>query len=296
MSGGWSTTPPRAEETPSRPPRPWWWAFLAVGVLAIALIVWQPWGGASPAAAPTGSPRPTSTEPSVAPSLVPPPLSTLKPDPSLTSTSNTVTRPPAPGQDTVFDATSAGALFVTTEQIAGALPSSVGAIAPSAVAPPGWGLPPGGSIVPASCQVARTVVATAPPGYEARDWVGGTAFSLRQEVTLLATPTDARRAFASLVGTVDACATYTEVTPGVGVGRWVTLPAVEGDGLYPSIVQQVRFDQTATRNGYRGHLLVGNAIVTWTAWTTDGIDTIGPPDSLAAIMQDRALAAVQAAG
>ena len=228
MSGGWSTTPPRAEETPSRPPRPWWWAFLAVGVLAIALIVWQPWGGASPAAAPTGSPRPTSTEPSVA--------------------------------------------------------------------PPGWGLPPGGSIVPASCQVARTVVATAPPGYEARDWVGGTAFSLRQEVTLLATPTDARRAFASLVGTVDACATYTEVTPGVGVGRWVTLPAVEGDGLYPSIVQQVRFDQTATRNGYRGHLLVGNAIVTWTAWTTDGIDTIGPPDSLAAIMQDRALAAVQAAG
>jgi hypothetical protein len=268
---------------------------VAGAVVAIALLVWQPWDTARPVAAPVDSPTPTATEPSVAPSLVPPPLPSLTPDPSLTSTSNVAST--APGQNTVFDATSSQALFVTSEQIAGALPSSVGPITPSFVPSPGWGLPQGGSVTPASCTVARTVVATAPSSYSVRQWTGDATFSLRQELTLLPAPLDTQRAFASLVGTVDACASYVEVVPGVGAGKWVTQPALEGDGLYPSIVQQVTFEgQSSTLNGYRGHLLVGNAIVTWTALTQDSIATLGPPDGLSAIMQDRALAAVQAAG
>ncbi len=151
-------------------------------------------------------------------------------------------------------------------------------------------------MIPASCQVARTVVAQPPTGYEARDWAGD-AVTFRQEVTLMDAATAAHGAFATLVGTVDACAQYTEVDPVTGAGRWTTQPAVQGQGLYPSLVQQVTFDgPVTTTNGYRGHLLVGNAIVTWTVWTTDAADTLGPPDGLAGIVQDRALAAVRAAG
>jgi hypothetical protein len=275
---------------------PWWWLLAGVVVVAVALLVWQPWDGAATEAAPTGSPTPSATEPVIEPSLLPP-LPSLGPSPSLSSTSNVEPGPTPPGQDTVFDATSSQALFATADQIAGALPTTVGTIVPSTAPAPGWGLPANASIQPATCLVARTVVAQPPTAYAVRDWTGGTAFTFRQEVTLLASPVEAQRAFATLVGTVDACASYTVVDPtGTAAGRWVTQPAIEGAGLYPSIVQQLTVQgQSATTNGYRGHLLVGNAILTWTASTTDAVGSLGPPDGLSALAQDRALAAVQAA-
>jgi hypothetical protein len=265
-------------------------------LLVVGLLVWQPWDGSDTAASPTDSPTPTRTEPTIEPSLLPPAPS-FGPNPSLSSTSNVEPGPTPPGQDMVFDAVSSQALFVTADQIGGAVPSAVGPIVPSTTPAPGWGLPANGATIPSSCLVARTVVAQPPQAYAVRDWMGGTAFTFRQEVTLLATPTDAQRAFATLVGTVDACASYTVVDPtGDTGGRWVTQPAIEGVGLYPSVVQQLTIQQqTATTNGYRGHLLVGNAIVTWTATTTDNVSTLGPPDGVSAIVQARALAAVQAA-
>lgn len=293
MSGGWSTTPPRADEPRSRP-RAGWWLLGALVVLAVALLAWQPWDGSQPVALPTTNPAPDVTSPE--PSLTPEPLPSLEPSPGLTSTSNVEPGPTPPGQDTTFDLIGAQALFVTAQQVAGALPPGVGEVSPSTAPAPSWGLPEGGVVIPASCLVARTVVETAPAGYEARDWTGK-AVTFRQEVTLLDTPTTAHRAFATLVGTVDACAQYTEVAPASGNTRWTTQPAIEGEGLYPSIVQQVELEgQTATTNGWRGHLLVGNAIVTWTMWTADDVDTLGPPDGVAGIVQDRALAAVRAAG
>ena len=297
MSGGWSTTPPRTDETPSRSPAPWWWVLAGIVVVAVALLVWQPWDGVASTASPSETSTSSPPEPSIEPSLLPPPLPSLSPNPSLTSTSNVEPGPTPPGQDTVFDATSSLALFVTADQIASALPGSVGSIVPSTQPAPGWGLPPGGAVVPASCLVARTVVAQAPTGYTARDWTSDTSFTFHQEVTLLDSPLAAQRAFAALVGTVDACAAYTEVNPSEGTGRWQTQPAIEGDGLYPSIQQQVTFEgQATTTNGFRGHLLVGNAIVTWTAWTTDPAASLGSPDGLSAVLQDRALAAVRAVG
>lgn len=273
---------------------PWWWALAGAVLLIVALLVWQPWDGAATVASPTGSPTPTPTEPTIEPSLLPP-LPSFGPSPPLSSTSNVEPGPTPPGRDTVFDAVTSQALFVTADQIGGALPTTIGPIVPSTA--PGWGLPVNGQILPASCQVAATVVAQPPPAYAVRDWTGGTAFTFRQEVTVLATPADAQRAFATLVGTVDACASYTVLDPtGQTGGRWVTQPAIEGVGLYPSIVQQLMIEQQAgTTNGYRGHLLVGNAIVTWTAMTTDGIGTLGAPDGISTIVQARALAAVQAA-
>jgi len=125
-----------------------------------------------------------------------------------------------------------------------------------------------------------------------------------QEVTLLADPAAARTAFAALVTTVDRCPEYAQVTGPDTTGTdttatWTADPAIEGQGLYPSIVQPLRTTAAARDAvGYRGHLLVGNAIVTWTVQTTgaSGTDGLGPVDDLAAIVQDRALAAVRSLG
>ena len=250
MSGGWSTTPPRADEPRSRPRATGAWVLLGVlVVLAAALLVWRPWAGSPPVALPTTTPTPVTTLTPPEPSASPDPLPSLAPSPGLTSTSNVEPGPTPPGQTTVFDLTGAQALFVTAEQVTGALPPDVGQLATSTAPAPGWGLPEGGAIIPASCRVARTVVADAPAGYAARDWVGD-AVTFRQEVTLLGTTTEAHRAFATLVGTVDACAAYTEVDPSTGNARWTTQPAIEGEGLYPSVVQQVELIRSFDNKRY----------------------------------------------
>ena len=116
-------------------------------------------------------------------------------------------------------------------------------------------------------------------------------------MTLLADPATARTAFAALVTAVDGCPEYAQVTGTDTTAAWTADPAIEGQGLYPSIVQPLRTTVAArVAVGYRGHLLVGNAIITWTVQTTGaaGTNGLGPVGDLAALVQDRALAAARA--
>ena len=116
-------------------------------------------------------------------------------------------------------------------------------------------------------------------------------------------PAAAREAFRALVTTVDACPEYSQVNPDVDGATWTAEPAIEGQGVYPSIVQEITHSAEGSEvPGYRGHMLVGNAIVTWTAEAlADGdrdaaLATLGDAASLSAMVQDRAQAAVRSLG
>lgn len=299
MSGGSSAAPPR-DAGRGRPRVPWWVLFVVLAAAVVALA-WQPWasGGASVAAPtpalssagplPVPVPSPSATDDAAVPSVPP------SPDSTLTSTSNTVpTAPPPtfPGSATAFDEAGALELFVTADQLASTILAAADGVVP--VAAPGWGLPTGSVVTPGPCLVARTIVTRAPVGFVARQWTGA-GLTYEEQVALLGDPTAARAAFATLVGQVDACPQYTQ--SGAGGGTWTTQPAVEGQGLYPSIVQQVAFEGSGRQTeGFRGHLLVGNAIVTWTTLTAGDLEGLGAVEDLSAIVQDRALAAVRASG
>jgi hypothetical protein len=267
--------------TPGRSRIGWWW--LLVAVLAIGLVaalVAQPWA-------------PVETEPPVTHST------TITPTPSTAPS----TPPPSivvPGADSVFDATTAPALFVTTADLLADVPAAAPEIrltVASGQLP--WGLPLGSTIVPPECLVAATVVAMPPPWYDALVW-GNDTLSFQQEVLLLPDPTAARDAFRTLVTTVDACPEYSQVNPGMDGATWTAEPAIEGQGVYPSIVQEVNHSaEGAEIPGYRGHVLVGNAIVTWTAEAlTTGtpqaaLATLGDPADLSAMVQMQAQEAVR---
>jgi len=309
VSGGWTTTPPGEGEKSPQSHSSWWW-WLVLVALVVALLIWRPWSRSPSLAAATASPapdasasQPASSTPAPSASFpsppAPSPTLSLPPVPSptadATSTSNAVAPPTPPGTDLTFDGTGAQQLFVTADELAGALPA-VGDFVASTQPTDTWGLPAGAIVTPAACQVARTVVLTPPLGYQVRAW-SGNAVTFQQEVTLLAEPASAQRAFATLVSTVDECAQFTETDLVTGDASWLTQPAVEGAGAYPSIVQQVALTTTSgTTTGYRGHLLVGNAIVTWTLWSPNGVDALGLTDGLSGIVQNQALAAAQAAG
>ena len=268
------------------------WRVLTVAVaLLVVLLVWHPWAG-TPQPPPSPTPTPVET---------PTPTPTPTPSPKRTP----VPTASPPGSATVFDIATAQGLFVTDQQLVETIPDAAAGvrrtIGPGQLA---WGLPAGASVLPVSCTVARTVVELSPPGgYDARGYTTDTLVWV-QEVTLLADPAAARTAFAALVTTVDRCPEYAQVTGPDTTGTdttatWTADPAIEGQGLYPSIVQPLRTTAAARDAvGYRGHLLVGNAIVTWTVQTTgaSGTDGLGPVDDLAAIVQDRALAAVRSLG
>lgn len=280
--------------------RAWWAVALAVALAVLALLVWRPWQGsgapvAEPSSGADAGPATPSATPTTAPSPKPSP-SPPTPDSALSSTSNG--RPTTPSLPTGrFDATTARGLFVTAEQLAGTVPAAHAGLTASDEAPAVWGLPAGAMIVPADCGVALTIVTDEPAAFEAQAWAGD-AVAFRQEVTLLASASAARAAFATLVGTVDACPQYREADATAGGETWTAQPAIEGLGLFPSIVQDVSVQMPdAVDNGYRGHLLVGNAIVTWTARTpSTAAEALGPAEGLSAIVQDRALAAVRALG
>ena len=100
---------------------------------------------------------------------------------------------------------------------------------------------------------------------------------------LLPDPAAAREAFRELVTTVDACPKYSQVNAGVDGATWTAQPAIEGQGVYPSIVQEITLRRGHDAPAYRGHMLVGNTIVTWTAESRATIDqdaalaTLGDP-------------------
>jgi hypothetical protein len=254
----------------------------AIGL--VTALVAQPWAPVQTEPLPTPTGTPTSPEPSAAPS---------SPSPSVAP----------PGAATVFDATTAPALFVTEDDLLTDVPAADPEVTLRITSGMlSWGLPAGSTVEPAGCTTAVTVVATPPPWFDALLW-GNDAMSFEQEVVLLADPAAAREAFRQLVTTVDACPEYRQVNAEVDGARWTADPAIEGQGVYPSIVQEVTHSAEGSDvPGYRGHLLVGNAIVTWTAQAlTPGnpdaaLATLGDADSLSEMVQTRAQSAVRSAG
>ncbi len=223
--------------------------------------------------------------------------------PTETATPTPSPSVPVPGADAVFDATTAAALFVTSDELVATVPAAEPGVDPVLSAGElAWGLPEGSTVDPPECTAAVTVVDTPPPWFDARMWTNE-ALSFEQEVVLLADPGAAREAFRQLVTTVDACPTYSQVNPGIDGATWTTEPALEGQGVYPSIVQELTHSAEGTDEpGYRGHMLVGNTIVTWTAQSLAPGDrdaalaTLGDPETLSAMVQDQARSAVQALG
>ncbi|MBO3084824.1 sensor domain-containing protein [Cellulomonas fengjieae] len=281
MSG--STPPPDVAGEPQRGRTGWRWPLVVVLALAcLTVLVLMPWTPVEtePDLTETG----TTAEPTVEPSTPASPVA-------------------QPGSDAVFDATTAPALFVTAADLVAGVPAAEpGVDAQITAGQLPWGLPAGSTIDPAECTIAATVVATPPPWYDALMW-GNEALAFEQEVVLLPDPATAREAFRSLVTTVDACPEYSQVNLGVDGGTWVTEPAIEGQGVYPSIVQEVTQSAEGTEvPGYRGHLLVGNTVVTWTAEALEAGDreaalaTLGDPTTLSALVQDRAQSAVRSLG
>ena len=281
MSG--STPPPDAGARRSHVG--WWW--LIVAVLAIALVtalVAQPWAPVETEPTPTV----TDTEPTTAPTTQPPSLA-----PSVAP----------PGADAMFDATTAPTLFVTSAELLADVPAAepeVRQLITSGQLP--WGLPAGSTVEPPECTAAVTVVSTPPAWFDALMW-GNDAMSFEQEVVLLPDPAAAREAFRELVTTVDGCPEYSQVNLGIDGATWAAEPAIEGQGVYPSIVQEITHSaEGSTIPGYRGHMLVGNTIVTWTAEALAqgnrdaALATLGDPASLSAMIQDRAQSAVQSLG
>lgn len=263
-----------------------WWVVVALVVALVAVLLWQPWQ------APDPDPAPPLGTPSASTSDVP----TTSPEPTSTPTPSVV---PPPGADAVFDAATAGTLFLTAADVEGAVP---GATTVTRGVEPGsrpWGLPAGSSVEPASCTAAVTVVSTPPTFHDATSWVGD-ELMIEQDVVLLLDAAAARAAFRALVTTVDECPRYAQVVEGVDGARWTADPALEGQGVFPAIVHDVTaqvegdtFEQTT------GHVLIGNAILTWTATalTADGREdataVLGEPADLSAMVERRALAAVR---
>ena len=266
----------------SRSRRGWWWLVLALLALAlVTALVAQPW-------------EPVETEPT--------PTATVSVSTPASTPSPSVSIGP-PGADAVFDPTTATALFVTPEDLVADIPAAEPGVQPLITSGQmTWGLPAGSTVEPPECLTAVTVVAAPPPWYDSRMW-GNSALSFEQEVVLMPDPAAAREAFRSLVTTVDACPKYSQVNEGIDGATWTAEPAIEGQGVFPSIVQEITHSaEAATLPAYRGHMLVGNAIVTWTAESLATIDpdaalaTLGDPETLSAMVQGRAQSAVQALG
>jgi hypothetical protein len=256
-------------------------------VAGLALLVVQPWEGIETEPLVTGTHAPESSSPT----------RTAVPTPTPSES----TQVPPPGTDATFDADTLAALFVTPDQLVAVVPAAAPAVLPGITAGElTWGLPTGTSVSPASCTTAVTVTSRAPASFDARSWTN-TGFAFEQSVTLLATPDAAQSAFSALVTTIDACADFTVVTAAGGVDPWHAEPAIEGQGVYPSIVQQVVRGQERVP-GFHGQMLVGNAIVTWTASALGGSDedaalaTLGDPMMLSAMVQKQAVGAVGSLG
>ena len=121
-----------------------------------------------------------------------------------------------------------------------------------------------------------------------------------QDVVLLLDAAAARAAFRALVTTVDECPEYAQVTADADGVRWDAEPALEGQGVFPAIVRDLTAEvEGDTFHQTIGHVLVGNAILTWTATALDAEDrdtavtVLGTPVELSEVAERRALAAVR---
>ncbi|GEA89413.1 sensor domain-containing protein [Cellulomonas cellasea] len=260
---------------PHRRARRWpWWVVGVLLVLAGASgVAARPWASAGPLPFPSPSVSAGST--TAAPTVLP-----------------TVQAPQ-------FDAASAATLLLTREELEEALPGA-DPLAAWPVLPWAWGIPEGSRVEPERCTVARTVVSAPPVVYDVRGW-DGPSVRVRQEVVVVADQGAAADAFRTLVATVDSCPAYAQVNQGVDGASWTGEPATEAQGRFPSLWQEIEHTaEGATVPGYRGHLLVGNAVVTWNAEVIGGagraevVDLLGEGAALEGIVQRRASEAAAA--
>jgi len=229
-----------------------WWVVVAVVVLAGAVASTQPWATETP---PAAKDAPTSIAPTAG-SATSPSVTTPSPVPAAT------TRPRPP----VFDATTLALLFASPQEVVGAIPAAAAGLAPAITSGQlAWGLPAGATIEPATCAVASTVVSEPPAAFDARSWLG-TLVDFSQQVTVLPDVPSAEAAFRLLVTTVDECGAYSRLDTGVVTSTTTASPATEAQGVYPSLVQRTELAAGGVvEPQLHGHILVGNAIVTWTA-------------------------------
>ncbi|GAA4627141.1 sensor domain-containing protein [Cellulomonas oligotrophica] len=245
----------------------------------------------------------------------PPPVTTATaPDPSTGTPTPAAT---LPGDGASFDEDTLGSLLLTRRDVEGALPGAADGV--RRTVEPGdlaWGLPDGAAVTPPACTVALSVVGRAPDAYDAQWWEND-ALEVTQEVVVLGSQQSARDAFRELVTAVDACPRYVladapdeapqgaspSPTTAAATQRsvWTTEPAIEGRGVYPGIVQEATVDDgDDVRAQYRGYVLVGNALVSWTATALDpeAVEdppaVLGDPVEVSAVVQERARSAVAA--
>ncbi len=290
-AGAPSPDAPVAPADGPRSRRPWGrWALVVVLAVAVLVLV-QPWRAGAPGATPAASPSPTPT---------PTPTAAGGSSPAAPGTATSAAGPSA--ADVVLDATSLPGLLLTRADVQAAVPAArSGVTAGPAAGQTPWGLPAGGAVEPPTCTTAVTVVPGPPVAHDALAWANEDV-RVEQDVVLLPDPVAAREAFRALVTTVDVCTEYTVVDATGGRTRWVTQPAIEGQGLLPEIVQEVtvRTGEDEARARYVGHTLVGNAIVSWTATALDpavrqnAADVLGTTGEVSMMIEERALAAVRA--
>ncbi|MDC7120970.1 sensor domain-containing protein [Cellulomonas fimi] len=266
----------------SRGRRGWWWLLVVAVAVVVVLLVVEPWAS-------EGEPSPTTT-PSTSSA------STAAPTP--TPTVSVV--PPA--EDAVFDATTLDGLLLTVGDLEAGVPLAADGIERTDDGTIAWGLPEGLTVTPPGCALPETVVAEPPAAFGARRWAND-AVEVTQEVAVLPDPATARQAFAELVTTVDACPGYEVFAPGSDGAGITADAAIEGQGVYPSIVQPLSlFVEGNGRAMYRGYVLVGNAIVSWSVATQsdtdpqEELDSLGEPEALDTMVQQRAQEAVLALG
>ncbi len=271
-----------------------WWVVASLVVLAlvlVALLVAQPWAD-------------HETEPVVVPTATAAASSAAGTTPAPTPTpSASPTAPPVPGADAVFDDRTMRTLLVQKADLVADVPAAADGVEVGiGMGELAWGLPEGSSVEPPECTVAVTVVADPPPGFVARSYVNDKV-DFVQQVVRHADPAAAQEAFRDLVTPVDGCPTYSQVNPGMDGATWTAEPAIEGQGVYPAVVQEVVHSaEGVDAPSYRGHVLVGNTIVTWTATALGEGDrgellaSLGTPESLSTMVQERAHDAVQALG
>lgn len=268
--------------------RTWWWVALVLVLVVALVLVWQPWQGRAPVPAVTVSA--TVDDGTLEPT----------PEPTVTTPAPTTSPVPPPGAGAVFDATTAGTLFATAADLRTGVPGAADGVTRGRE--PGanpWGLPGGAAVDPASCTAAVTIVTTPPLHHDATSFHND-VLTYEQDVVLLLDAAAARAAFRALVTTVDECPEYAQVVPDADGARWTAEPALEGQGVFPAIVHDVTLrtgDRTLQQTS--GHVLVGNAIVSWTASARTAEDresaqkVVGPPADLADVVERRALAAVR---
>ncbi|MBO0901015.1 hypothetical protein J1G43_13690 [Cellulomonas sp. zg-ZUI22] len=285
-----SDAPGGGDEPASRPGRRtgrWWWLGV-VAVVVVIVLVWRPWVSDPPAVPVAPSPTAVTTPtPAASPSAAP-----------------TVTTPaPVPGADAVFDETTAASLLATSADLESKVPAAVDGVTrrvePGTVP---WGLPEGSRVDPESCTTAVTVVGTAPTHHDATAW-GNEEMTFVEDVVVLLDAAAARASFRALVTVVDECPRYALLDADGGRTTWTAEPALEGQGVFPAIVQEITVrtgEDDETRQQTTGHVLVGNAIVTWTATALraeardDAQAALGTPAELSAMVEQRALSAVRA--